>query len=60
MKEATAQCVQENADIAHVTTSDELRALNEFLSTYPDNDQKFWIGLKMVLFYQYHKSNYRI
>ena len=50
MKEATAQCVQDNGDIAHVTTSDELRALNDFLSSYPDNDQKFWIGLKMVLF----------
>ena len=48
MTEALHQCIEQHADIAHVTTPTELDAVNEFLSTYPKTDQKLWIGLRMV------------
>ena len=49
MTEAMHQCIQQHADIAHVTTPAELDAVNEFLNTYPISDQKLWIGLRMVI-----------
>ena len=48
MPEAVLQCIQQHADIAHVTTPTELEAVNEFLKTYSETDQKLWIGLRMV------------
>ena len=48
MTEAMHQCIQQHADIAHITTPTELDTVNEFLSKYPEKDQKLWIGLRMV------------